>query len=180
MVTNQKGMSVNSDNEKGLGMAVDDNGLKADEARLNNERWGDNVLSPAMTTPIWRLYIEKYNDPMIRVLLVAAALSLCLALAKGDYLEVVGIFIAIFLATTIGFLFERDAARRFKLLSDMDDNQEVKVVRDGRVTTIARRGVTVGDVVVLDTGDEVPADGVLISATGMLVDRKSTRLNSSH
>ena len=173
MITDQKGMSVNSDNEKGPGMAVDDNGLKADEARLNNERWGDNVLSPAMTTPIWRLYIEKYNDPMIRVLLVAAALSLCLALAKGDYLEVVGIFIAIFLATTIGFLFERDAARRFKLLSDMDDNQEVKVVRDGRVTTIARRGVTVGDVVVLDTGDEVPADGVLISATGMLVDESA-------
>lgn len=122
---------------------------------------------------MWRLYIEKYNDPIIKILLVAAAVSLALAFVEGEFAEAIGIFLAIFLATTVGFYFERDAARRFSVLTSMDEEQAVKVVREGRVTEIPRRDVVVGDIVVLETGDEIPADGQLVEAVGMETDESA-------
>lgn len=122
---------------------------------------------------MWRLYIEKYNDPIIKILLVAAAVSLALAFVEGEFAEATGIFLAIFLATTVGFYFERDAARRFSVLTSMDEEQAVKVVREGRVTEIPRRDVVVGDIVVLETGDEIPADGQLVEAVGMETDESA-------
>lgn len=122
---------------------------------------------------MWRLYIEKYNDPIIKILLVAAAVSLALAFVEGEFAEATGIFLAIFLATTVGFYFERDAARRFSVLTSMDEEQAVKVVREGRVTEIPRRDVVVGDIVVLETGDEIPVDGQLVEAVGMETDESA-------
>lgn len=122
---------------------------------------------------MWRLYIEKYNDPIIKILLVAAAVSLALAFVEGEFAEAIGIFLAIFLATTVGFYFERDAARRFSVLTSMNEEQAVKVVREGRVTEIPRRDVVVGDIVVLETGDEIPADGQLVEAVGMETDESA-------
>lgn len=122
---------------------------------------------------MWRLYLDKYNDPIIRILLVAATVSLALAFVEGDFAEAIGIFLAIFLATSIGFYFERDAARRFNVLTSMGEEQPVKVVRDGRVVEVARREVVVGDVVVLEVGDEVPADGVLFEATDLQIDESA-------
>lgn len=117
--------------------------------------------------------MEKYDDPMIRILLVAAFISLILAVIKDDYLETVGIFLAVFFATTVGFYFERDAARKFDVLTAIGEESPVKVVRNGRVCEITRRAVVVGDVVVLAVGDEVPADGVLTEATDLQIDESA-------
>ena len=108
---------------------------------------------------MWKLYLEKYEDPMIRILLVAAIVSLILAFVKNDFIETVGIIAAIILATSVGFYFERDAARKFDVLTQIGEEQDVKVVREGKIMEIPRRDVVVGDVVIVETGDEVPADG---------------------
>lgn len=122
---------------------------------------------------MWHLYFEKYQDPMIRILLVAAVVSLVLAFVKQDFIETLGIIFAIILATTVGFIFERDAARKFDVLTQLGEEQPVKVVREGKVVEIPRREVVVGDVVIVETGDEVPADGQLFEATDLQVDESS-------
>lgn len=122
---------------------------------------------------MWHLYFEKYQDPMIRILLVAAVVSLVLAFVKQDFIETLGIIFAIILATTVGFFFERDAARKFDVLTQLGEEQPVKVVREGKVVEIPRREVVVGDVVIVETGDEVPADGQLFEATDLQVDESS-------
>ena len=122
---------------------------------------------------MWHLYFEKYQDPMIRILLVAAVVSLALAFVKQDFIETLGIIFAIILATTVGFFFERDAARKFDVLTQLGEEQPVKVVREGKVVEIPRREVVVGDVVIVETGDEVPADGQLFETTDLQVDESS-------
>ena len=122
---------------------------------------------------MWRLYIEKYQDPMVRILLVAAVVSLVLAFIKQDFIETLGIIFAIILATTVGFYFERDAAKKFDVLTQLGEEQPVKVVRDGAVMEIPRREVVVGDIVIIETGDEVPADGQLFESTDLQVDESS-------
>ena len=131
------------------------------------------MLTPPVRVSLWRLYIDKYNDPIIKILLVAAGVSLGLAFVEGNFAETAGIFLAVFLATTVGFYFERDAARKFDVLTAMGEEEPVKVVRGGRVTEIARRDVVVGDVVIIETGDEVPADGVLFEATDLQIDESA-------
>ncbi|MBP1542222.1 MAG: calcium-translocating P-type ATPase, PMCA-type [Prevotella sp.] len=148
-------------------------GLTAQEVLKSREEHGANVLTPPKRQSMWRLYLEKYEDPMVRILLVAAVVSLLLAFIKNDFVETLGIIAAIILATTVGFYFERDAARRFSVLTQMGEEQPVKVVREGRVVEIARRDVVVGDVVIVETGDEVPADGKLLQATNLEVDESS-------
>ena len=122
---------------------------------------------------MWHLYLEKYQDPMIRILLVAAIVSLVLAFVKQDFIETIGIIFAIILATTVGFIFERDAARKFDVLTQLGEEQPVKVLREGKIVEIPRREVVVGDVVIVETGDEVPADGHLFEATDLQVDESS-------
>lgn len=148
-------------------------GLTAAEVAESRQRCGENMLTPPKKTSMWRLYVEKYNDPIIRILLVAALISLVLAILENEYVEVIGIFLAIFLATTIGFLFERDAAKKFDVLTAIGEESPVKVVRDGKVQEIPRKEVVVGDVVVLAIGDEVPADGVLFEATDLQIDESA-------
>lgn len=110
---------------------------------------------------------------MIRILLVAAMVSLVLAFIKQDFIETLGIIFAIILATTVGFFFERDAARKFDVLTQLGEEQPVKVLREGKVVEIPRREVVVGDVVIVETGDEVPADGLLFESTDLQVDESS-------
>ena len=131
---------------------------------------GWNILTPPKKQSLWRLYFEKYNDPIIRILLLAAAISLALAVAEGQYVETVGIFIAIFLATTVGFLFEMDAAKKFDVLTQLNEEQKVKVMRNGAVQLIPRREIVVGDTVIIETGDEIPADGILMQCRSLQVD----------
>lgn len=148
-------------------------GLSDKEIAESRLKHGENVLTPPQKTSLWRLYIEKYNDPIIKILLVAAAISLGLAAIENDYVEAIGIFLAIFFATTVGFYFERDAAKRFDELSALGEEQPVKVVRNGHVVEIPRREVVVGDVVVLGVGDEVPADGKLVEAVDLQMDEST-------
>ena len=110
---------------------------------------------------------------MIRILLVAAVVSLALAFVKQDFIETLGIIFAIILATTVGFFFERDAARKFDVLTQLGEEQPVKVLREGKIIEIPRREVVVGDVVIVETGDEVPADGHLFESTDLQVDESS-------
>ena len=148
-------------------------GLSEQQVKENRERWGENILTPPERTSMWKLYLEKYNDPIIKILLVAAAISLGLAVIENDYVEAIGIFLAIFFATTVGFYFERDAARRFEELTALGEEQPVKVVRGGHVVEIPRKEIVVGDIVVLAVGDEVPADGTLFEATDLQIDEST-------
>lgn len=148
-------------------------GLSEREVEESRQKHGDNTLTPPRQTSMWQLYLEKYKDPIIQILLVAASISLVLAIVKGEYMETIGIFIAIFLATTIGFYFERDAARKFSLLTSFNEDQPVKVRRNGHVTNIPRCQIVVGDVVLVETGDEVPADGRLIISSNLQIDESS-------
>ena len=149
------------------------NGLNSREVEESRLQHGTNVLTPPPRVSVWRLYIEKYDDPIIRILLVAALVSLLLSFFGGSMTETLGIILAVLLATTVGFYFERDAARKFDMLTQLDEDQLVKVIRDGHICQVARRDVVVGDVVVIETGDEVPADGTLLTATDLQVDESS-------
>lgn len=146
------------------------NGLTDSEVLDSRRENGWNILTPAKKTPLWRLYIEKYEDPIIQILLVAAVISLVLAVINGHYVETIGIFAAIFLATTVGFLFEMDAARKFDVLTQLNEDQKLKVIRNGHVTLVARKDIVVGDAVIVETGDEIPADGMLQEAVSLQVD----------
>jgi len=148
-------------------------GLTTEEVVASRRLHGSNVLTPPRRKSMWRLYLEKYEDPIIRILLVAAAVSLALAVFTGEYVETVGIILAVFFATTVGFYFERDAARKFDVLTAMAEEQPVKVLRDGRLQLVARHDVVVGDTVVVETGDEVPADGRLSACTDLQIDESS-------
>jgi Ca2+-transporting ATPase len=148
-------------------------GLSDSEVERSRAEHGQNVLTPPQRTSLWKLYLDKYRDPIIRILLVAAAISLILAFIENEFIETIGIFIAIFLATTIGFYFERDAAKKFNVLTALGEEQPVKVRRNGKVTLIPRRDVVVGDVIIIETGDEIPADGVLVSSTDLQINESS-------
>ena len=146
-------------------MDIDKNkriGLTDEQVKQSREQHGKNVLTPPQRTSLWKLYLDKYRDPIIQILLVAAFVSLILAFIEKNFMETIGIFVAVFLATTVGFYFERDAAKKFNLLTALCEEQPVKVRRNGKVMEIPRHDVVVGDVVLVEVGDEVPADGELI------------------
>ena len=148
-------------------------GLTQEAVLRSREKYGENVLTPPKRPSMWRLYLEKYEDPMVRILLVAAVVSLVLSFIKQDFIETIGIIAAVILATTVGFYFERDAARKFDVLTRIGEEQPVRVWREGHIVEIPRREVVVGDIVVVETGDEVPADGHLLEAIDLQVDESS-------
>ena len=145
-------------------------GLTDHEVTAQRQRYGWNTLTPTKKQSLWVLYLEKFKDPIIQILLVAASVSLILAIIEQQYIETAGIFFAVFLATTVGFLFERDAAKKFDILTQLNEEQEVKVIRNGRVQLIPRREIVVGDSVIIETGDEIPADGILDECTSLQID----------
>lgn len=148
-------------------------GLSDEQVRTSRQQYGDNVLTPPKKTSLWKLYLDKYRDPIIQILLIAALVSLVLAFVEHDFVETLGIFIAIFIATTVGFYFECDAARKFRVLTTINEDQPVKVRRDGKVMRVPRRDVVVGDIILVETGDEVPADAVLVEAVNLQIDESS-------
>lgn len=145
-------------------------GLTDQEVSDSRREHGWNLLTPPKKQSLWVLYLEKYKDPIIKILLVAACVSLILAVIEGEYIETIGIFFAIFLATTVGFLFEMDAARKFDVLTQLNEEQQVKVIRNGQVMLIPRKEIVVGDTVLVETGDEIPADGVLNESNSLQID----------
>ena len=143
---------------------------QVDESRALH---GSNLLTPPPQKSVWALYLEKFRDPVVRVLLVAALFSLFISILENEYAETIGIIAAILLATGIGFWFEYDAGRKFRLLNAVNEETPVKVVRSGRVQEVARREVVVGDVVLLEAGEEVPADGLLLEAVALQVNEST-------
>ena len=157
-------------------MDIDKNkrfGLSDEQVKQSREQHGRNVLTPPQRTSLWKLYLDKYRDPIIQILLVAAFISLILAFIEKNYMETIGIFVAVFLATTVGFYFERDAAKKFNLLTALSEEQPVKVRRNGKVMEIPRHDVVVGDVVLVEVGDEVPADGELIVCNDLQINEST-------
>ncbi len=157
-------------------MDIDKNkriGLTDEQVKQSREQHGKNVLTPPQRTSLWKLYLDKYRDPIIQILLVAAFVSLILAFIEKNFMETIGIFVAVFLATTVGFYFERDAAKKFNLLTALSEEQPVKVRRNGKVMEIPRHDVVVGDVVLVEVGDEVPADGELILCNDLQINESA-------
>ena len=159
-----------------LEMDIDKNkrfGLTDEQVKQSREQYGRNVLTPPHRTSLWKLYLDKYRDPIIQILLVAAFVSLILAFIEHNFMETIGIFVAVFLATTVGFYFERDAAKKFNVLTALSEEQPVKVRRGGKVMQIPRHDIVVGDVVLIEVGDEVPADGELLVSTDLQINEST-------
>ncbi|MDY6438241.1 MAG: calcium-translocating P-type ATPase, PMCA-type [Prevotella sp.] len=156
-------------------------GLSDRQVAESRRLYGTNVLTPVEKEPLWKRFLEKFADPLIVILLVAGLMSVGISFYEffglgadlSVFFEPVGIFMAVFLATTLAFIFEYKADREFSLLSQADDEQPVKVVRNGHVCQVAKRDVVVGDTVVVQTGDEIPADGTLLDATTLSVDEST-------
>jgi Ca2+-transporting ATPase len=137
------------------------------ESRVKN---GANILTPPKRESLWKLFLEKFEDPIIRILLIAAFLSLGISYVHGSYAETIGIFIAILLATVIAFWFEMDANKKFDILNQVNDDTLIKVIRKSNICEVAKKDIVVGDIVVLESGEEVPADGELLEAVSLLID----------
>lgn len=148
-------------------------GLTDQEVLQSREKHGVNLLTPPKRPSLLKLYLEKFEDPVVRVLLVAAVFSLIISIIENEYAETIGIIAAILLATGIGFYFEYDANKKFELLNAVNEETLVKVIRNGRIQEIPRKDVVVGDIVVLETGEEIPADGELIEAISLQVNESN-------
>ena len=148
-------------------------GLNDNEVKSSREKYGSNTLTPPTRTPLWKLFLEKFKDPIIQILLIAAILSFIISVMHNEYAETIGIFVAILLATGVGFWFEMDANKKFELLNQVNDDVLIKTIRNGYVQEIAKKELVVGDVVVLETGEEIPADGVLLESISLQVNEST-------
>ena len=156
-------------------------GLTAREVAQSRSKYGENVLTPPAKAPLWLQFLDKFRDPLIIILLIAGALSILIScyeyFALGDgptvFFEPVGIFVAIMLATGLSFYFEYQADKEFAILNKVNDDEPVEVIRDSNTTQIPRREVVVGDIVIVNTGEESPADGELIESTLLNVDEST-------
>ncbi len=148
-------------------------GLNDQEIAASREQHGDNILTPPKRDPLWKLFFEKFNDPIIRILLIAALLSLGISFVHREFAETIGIFCAIFLSVGVAFWFEMDARKKFDILNQVNDDTPVKAIRNGNISEISKKDVVVGDIVLLETGEEVPADGQLFESVALQVNESS-------
>ena len=156
-------------------------GLSEAEVRESRQKYGVNILTPPAREPLWKLFLGKFSDPLIIILLIAGVLSIGISCYEywglnqgaGVFFEPVGIFIAILLATGLAFIFEYKADKEFAVLNQVNDDEPVQVIRAGSVTQIPRKDVVVGDIVILNTGEEVPADGQLLEAVSLSIDEST-------
>ena len=148
-------------------------GLSRSEVEESRKNFGSNVLTPPKRDPLWKLFLLKFNDPIIRILLVAAFLSLGISFVHNEFVETIGIFCAIFLATGVSFWFEMDANKKFDILNQVNDETLVKVIRDGNIREIPKKDIVVGDIILLDTGEEVPADATLLESVSLSVNEST-------
>jgi Ca2+-transporting ATPase len=145
-------------------------GLTLSEVEESRRQHGANILTPPERDPWWKLFLEKFDDPVIRILIVAAVVAISVGIFHGEYLEGIGIVIAILLATILAFLNEHKANKEFDILNQVTDEDPVKVIREGKYTTVPRKDMVVGDVALVEVGEEVPADGNVLEAVSLQVD----------
>ena len=156
-------------------------GLSSEEVSESRVKYGVNVLTPPEKESLFMKFLGKFKDPLIIVLLIAGVLSIGISfyeyygLNEGPtvFFEPVGIFMAILLATGLAFIFEVKADREFAILNQVNDDEPVYVIRDGNAVRIPKKDVVVGDIVMLNTGEEIPADGELLEAVSMNVDEST-------
>ncbi|HNQ68257.1 MAG TPA: calcium-translocating P-type ATPase, PMCA-type [Bacteroidales bacterium] len=145
-------------------------GLTDDQVIESRKNYGENILTPPQKESVWKLFIKKFDDPIIKILLIAALLSLGIGFVHNEFTETIGIFAAIFLATGVAFWFEYDANKKFDVLNLVNDETPVKVIRNNKVTEVSKKEIVVGDIIILNTGDEIPADGYLLEAVSLQID----------
>ena len=145
-------------------------GLTSEQVIESRKKYGSNLLTPPKRESLWKLFLEKFEDPIIRILLIAAFLSLGIAFVHNQFAETIGIFCAIILATGVAFWFEMDANKKFDILNQVNDDTLIKVIRNGNVSEIPKKEIVVGDILLLGTGEEVPADGELREAISLQID----------
>ena len=146
-------------------------GLTSDEVAKSRAQYGKNVLKPPEREPWWKLFLEKFEDPVIEILCIAAVIAIAVGVVQGDYIEGLGIIVAIFLATTLAFINEYKASKEFDILNQVSDTIPVKVIRDGHFTEIPRQDLVVGDIIYLEQGEEIPADGTVLEELTFYIDQ---------
>ena len=152
-----------------------------EQVRESRAKNGVNILTPPEKEPLWKQFLGKFTDPLIIILLIAGFLSVGISLYEyiglgkdwETFFEPIGIFVAVFLATGIAFVFELKADKQFAILNQVNDDELVEVIRNGNATTIPKKDIVVGDIVILTTGAEIPADGTLLEAVSLNVDESS-------
>ncbi|MGB3401862.1 MAG: calcium-translocating P-type ATPase, PMCA-type [Microcoleaceae cyanobacterium] len=148
-------------------------GLTAAEVEMSRQTHGQNLLTPGKRDPLWKQFIEKFEDPMIRILMIAAAIAIAVGIYDGSYIEGLGILFAIILATTVAFINEYKANQEFDILNQVSDEVPIKVIRDDSYTTIPKKDLVVGDIVLIELGEEIPADGEVLDAVSLKIDEAS-------
>lgn len=146
-------------------------GLTSEQVKINRQKYGSNVLSPPQREPWWKLFLEKFEDPVIRILMIAAAIAIIVGIFEGEYAEGLGIVVAILLATILAFVNEYKASQEFDVLNQVYDEVAIKVIRDGSFTTVPRKELVMGDVVYVEQGEEVPADGQILAEVALEIDQ---------
>ncbi len=146
-------------------------GLTSDEVAKSRAKHGKNILKPPEREPWWQLYLEKFEDPVIEILCIAAVIAIAVGVVQGDYIEGLGIIVAIILATTLAFINEYKASKEFDILNQVYDTVPVKVIRDGHFTTVPRQDIVVGDIIYLEQGEEIPADGTVLEELTFYIDQ---------
>jgi P-type Ca2+ transporter type 2C len=146
-------------------------GLTSAQVEFNRQKFGTNVLTPPQREPWWKLFLSKFEDPVIRILIIAALIAIVVGIFNGEYIEGIGIIVAILLATILAFLNEYKADQEFDLLNKIYDEIKVKVIRDGGFSNIFRGDLVVGDLVYVEQGDEVPADGEMVETVSLFIDQ---------
>lgn len=146
-------------------------GLTSHQVKVNRQQYGANILTPPERTPWWMLFLEKFADPVIRILMIAAVIAISVGMIEGEYAEGLGIVVAILLATTLAFINEYKASQEFEILNQVYDEVSSKVIRDGNVTSIPRKELVVGDIVYIEQGGEIPADGEVLEEVSLYLDQ---------
>lgn len=153
------------------GTAMPFQGLSSEQVNINRQKYGSNILTPPQREPWWKLFLEKFQDPVIRILMIAAVIAISVGIVEGEYAEGLGIVAAILLATTLAFVNEYKASQEFDILNSVYDEVVVKVIRNGSFTTIPRKDLVVDDVVYLEQGEEVQADGEILEELALEIDQ---------
>lgn len=144
-------------------------GLTTAQVEQSRAQHGANILTPPKRDPWWKLYLEKFEDPVIRILIIAAVLTIIVGFVDGHFAEGIGIVIAILLATSLAFVNEYRAKREFDVLNRVNDELPTQVIRNGAYALVPRQDLVVGDIVLTEAGDEIPADGRIVEAVSLQV-----------